>query len=372
MPPIDEGIRRARQKLRSAEGLDLIINALPAAVLVVNDEGAVVFANNKVEAIFGYRPDEVIGNPVELLIPERVRFPHADSRARFFMSPVARDMGVNRDLVGRRKDNSECPVDVGLSRLQITEGVFILSAIADITPSKQLEGKVLRKHEIEVQESERRRLARELHDEIGQILSAVSVDLHASKDVCGPVAATRLDDSIALVEKAVDQVRDLTLDLRPPMLDELGVIATLRWYADRQAQRAGIVSHFAIESAGTRFPSEYATACYRVVQEAMTNIVRHSRARHVWIEFHEKQEDVRLTIRDDGIGFNPDLIQPQASGKVSFGLLGMKERVELLGGRIEIKSQPAQGTTIEAWLPLPAHGSYGRGSENEFNPNPAG
>jgi PAS domain S-box-containing protein len=369
--PIDKGIRQIRRKLQSAQGLELIIEALPVAVLVVDDKGMVILGNSKVETIFGYRPDELIGHPVELLVPERFHFTQAGTRARFFEGP-AREMGVNRNLIGRRKDNSEFPVDIALSTIQTTEGICIISAIVDMTSAKQLEGRFLRMHEIEVQESERRRLARELHDEIGQLLSAVSVDLQAAKVACEPAAATRLEDSIALVDKAVEQVRDLTLDLRPPMLDDLGLIATLRWYADREAQRAGLVSHFVIKSAGTRLASECATACYRVVQEAVTNVIRHARARQVWIEFHEEAKEVRLTVRDDGVGFNPDLIESRASGNVRFGLLGMKERVELLGGRIEVKSLPDQGATIEAWIPLPVLDPQGRCSENEFNPYSVG
>ena len=138
---------------------------------------------------------------------------------------------------------------------------------------------VLSRRVVEVQEEERRHLARELHDEIGQVLSAISVNLHAVKGVCDAAAGPRIEESIHIVDQATQQVRNLSLDLRPSMLDDLGLVATLRWYADRQAQRAGFAVHFAVESSGARLPAELTIACFRVVQEALTNVVRHARAR---------------------------------------------------------------------------------------------
>ena len=135
---------------------------------------------------------------------------------------------------------------------------------------------VLSRRVVEVQEEERRHLARELHDEIGQVLSAVSVNLHAVKGASAASARPRLEECLDIVDRAIQQVRTLALDLRPSMLDDLGLAAALRWLADRQAQRAGLVAHFTAQSSGAPLPPDLATACYRVAQEALTNVVRHA------------------------------------------------------------------------------------------------
>jgi signal transduction histidine kinase len=204
---------------------------------------------------------------------------------------------------------------------------------------------------VEVQEQERRHLARELHDEIGQVLSAISINLQALKGACDAAAGSRIEDSIHIVDQAAEQVQNLSLDLRPSMLDDLGLVATLRWLVDRQAQRADLISHFIAESSGAAVPPNVTIACFRVVQEALTNVVRHARARNVWVEFRQAEDEVYLSVRDDGEGFDPGITRHRATGSASLGLLGIRERVELLGGRSEIKSQPGHGTSIRVWFP---------------------
>jgi PAS domain S-box-containing protein len=336
----------------SSDSLRELMEAVPNGMVMVDEEGTIVLVNSYTESIFGYRHDELVGRPVESLIPERFRGRPSNVRFRFVASPVPILLGAGHDdLLGCRKDGSEFPIDIGLAPLKTTEGAFLISAIVDVSERHQMEARIRRINEIEVQEFERRHLARELHDEIGQLLNAVSLDLQSARKVCGS-AASRLDESIQFVEQAMEQVRNLTLDLRPPMLDDLGLIATLRSYADRQTQRAGILLHFVSETSGVQLPVDHATACYRVVQEALTNIVRHARAHEAWIEFRENGTDLRLSIRDDGTGFDPTLVQPRTPGKAGLGMIGMRERVELLGGQIQIQSQPGHGTTIDVVLPI--------------------
>jgi signal transduction histidine kinase len=154
------------------------------------------------------------------------------------------------------------------------------------------------------------------------------------------------------VDSALRQVRDLALDLRPSILDDLGLAAALRWLVDRQAQRAGLVPHFAVQTSGAPLPPDVATGCFRVAQEALINVVRHAGARHVWVDLREREEEVELVIRDDGAGFNPEEARRRAARGLSLGLLGVQERVGLLGGRVAIESGPGQGTTIRAWFPV--------------------
>lgn len=211
---------------------------------------------------------------------------------------------------------------------------------------------------IEMQEQERRHLARELHDEIGQVLTAISVNLYAAQQKCGVRQAPYIADSIRIVDQALQQVRNLSLDLRPALLDDLGLVAALRWYADRQAQRAGFVLHFVVQAAGNPLSPELATACFRIAQEALTNIVRHARAKQVWLQYRESADEVNLSIRDNGAGFDLAKARAATTDGAGQGLQGMYERAALLGGSIDIKSRPSCGTTIRVRFPLSSSGRH--------------
>jgi signal transduction histidine kinase len=205
---------------------------------------------------------------------------------------------------------------------------------------------------LNVQETERRHIAHELHDEIGQSLTALKINLQAlQRAQPGAPPARHLEESIGIVELTIDQVRNLALDLRPAMLDELGLVPALRWYLDRQRQRAGLLIDFVAEPPELRLPSELATVCFRVVQEALTNVIRHAHARSVQVELRQGDAGLLLLIRDDGVGFDVAAALERATHGASLGLLGLQERVLLIGGQVTIESTPAAGATITARLP---------------------
>jgi signal transduction histidine kinase len=207
---------------------------------------------------------------------------------------------------------------------------------------------------IGVQEAERRHLARELHDEIGQVLCAISVNLKIVKTKVDASAWPRLEESIQIIDGAVDQVRNLSLDLRPPVLDDFGLEAALRWYVDRLSTRTGLCVHITRDPHAAEIPFDVRNTCFRVAQEALTNVVRHASAREVWIGLEQRPSEIVLTIRDDGIGFDVEASRWRASKGHHMGLLGMHERVELLDGKIHLQSEPGKGTTVQIQLPLSA------------------
>jgi two-component system sensor histidine kinase UhpB len=206
-----------------------------------------------------------------------------------------------------------------------------------------------------VQEEERRHLSRELHDEFGQLLATVTLHLHAAKGVAGANAQPSLDESIAVLQEAGAQVRSLALELRPTMLETGGLESALRWLAEQHQQRTGIVTE--VVGHVTEVSGDLAIACFRVVQEALTNVVRHARARHVWIELSQREGLVELVVRDDGVGFDVTRTLERAASGGNLGLLGMRERVEILGGNLEIDSREGEGTRICIALPLTEAGS---------------
>lgn len=202
---------------------------------------------------------------------------------------------------------------------------------------------------IEAQEAERRRISRELHDQVGQILTAVKMNLHSLWEKCdAPEIQASIQDNMEVIDEAVDQVRDLSVDLRPLLLDDFGLVVALRWYLDRQRSIATeFNTHTLCED--DRFSTELETACFRIVQEAVTNVVRHAKANRIVVTLERTESQMMLLISDDGVGFDVSKLRNAGS---TLGLHGMEERVRALGGLITIASSPSVGTEICVRFPI--------------------
>lgn len=231
----------------------------------------------------------------------------------------------------------------------------------DITKRRKAEAAVRESRErlrllssrlLEVQEVERRHLARELHDEIGQSLTAAKINLKSMERV--PDAALRsrrLARAIETIDSMLHQVRSLSLNLRPPLLDDLGLVPALRWLVTEQYQRSGLRARFQHDALDQRFDPTVETACFRAAQEALTNVVRHANARSVEVELRLREDRLQLEVRDDGAGFDFIAAQNRATSGSSLGLVGMLERVSLAGGELNVDSAPGKGTMIRARFP---------------------
>jgi PAS domain S-box-containing protein len=231
----------------------------------------------------------------------------------------------------------------------------VLGIAQDVTERKRAE-ETLRSYSrrlIEAQEAERQHIARELHDQIGQVLTAIRINLQTIGNLCETAESRPLiDQGVAIIDVALEQVRDLSFELRPSLLDNLGLVAALRWYSDQYTQRTGIRTKSVtnLPEGQTRLRQELETACFRIVQEALTNVVRHANAKNVSIDLRKLDHKIVLSIKDDGIGF--DQFSPNGGASaIRLGLTGMKEHALALGGTLEIESAPAQGTEIRAYFP---------------------
>jgi signal transduction histidine kinase len=199
---------------------------------------------------------------------------------------------------------------------------------------------------LRAQENERRSLARELHDEVGQSLSAILMETEGAECADHPAAVDEHLGSIKrLAEKTVNQVRDLALLLRPSMLDDLGLAPALNWHARETRKRTGRNIVVSTDEAIENLPDEHRTCIYRLVQEAVNNAVRHANARTVEVAVRRSREKVDVTVQDDGVGFDTRIVR-------GLGILGMEERVRRLGGRLKISSDPGRGTVVQATLPV--------------------
>lgn len=215
--------------------------------------------------------------------------------------------------------------------------------------SRQL--KALSRRVLEVQEMERRRVAVELHDELGQTLTAVKINLQLSERLKGEALAALNAENIRFVEDALQQVRRLAITLRPSMLDDLGLAPALKWLAEQSATRAGFSVSFHHVRAQARLASDIETACFRIVQEALTNITRHAQATRVEISLRRDGDDMVLCVQDDGVGFDMEAIRQRALQGTSLGVLGMQERANLIGGELKILSASGKGSTVQLTCP---------------------
>jgi signal transduction histidine kinase len=206
---------------------------------------------------------------------------------------------------------------------------------------------------VQIQESERRHIARELHDEIGQSLTIAEMNLQAAmQSVRQPSLTRRLQASVNAVGKVLEQVQDLSLNLRPSMLDDLGLEAALRWYIHRQSSMAGLEAELVVDPMENRLEPLIETECFRIAQEALTNIIRHANARSVGLELRLDDGQIHLRVYDDGTGFEVAPVRQAALRGASLGLLSMEERAALAGGGLEIDSIPGEGTRVHAWFPV--------------------
>jgi signal transduction histidine kinase len=202
-----------------------------------------------------------------------------------------------------------------------------------------------------VREEERTRIARELHDELGQALTALRFDLGWLRGKCsgteglGNPAAERVGAALGVVEQSIVSLRRISEDLRPAMLDSLGLAAAIEHHVAQFTQRTGIPCHLRMNREEFDLAGNLATTVFRIVQEALTNVARHAEASSVEVVIDETEDGIRLSVSDDGKGF------AAPTGKKTFGVLGMRERVAILGGSLDIDSQPGAGTRITGWLP---------------------
>ena len=206
---------------------------------------------------------------------------------------------------------------------------------------------------LEIQETERRYIARELHDEVGQALTALRIGLkRAEGSRTLEAAKASVHESMPTVEELINKVRNLSVELRPSILDDFGLVAALDWYVNWLSPRVGFKVAFRTDLTEERFSPVLELTCFRITQEALTNAARHAEAKIVHVDLETMNGELHLTVKDDGNGFNVDETLLRALKGESFGLLGMQERASLAGGRLELTSEPGKGTVIHAYFPL--------------------
>ncbi len=353
--------KRAEIALRdSEERLRIVTDNMQDLVSQIGLDGTYVYVSPSHHKVLGYPPQSLLGTSAfELVHPddlERVRTVVAEAVQRHvsgrsdFRCRHADGHFVWLEAVGTLLlDETGTPRGAVLSAHDITKRKSANDALRDAHTRLQS----LSRRLLTIQETERRSLARELHDEIGQALTATKINLQAFERISDPASlALRLQDANSMVDGALEQVRSLSLELRPPLLDDLGLPAALRWLLDQHARRSGLGVQYASDAFEGRLATEIETACFRIAQQGLTNVVKHAGARTVTVRLRRVGDALHLHVRDDGAGFDVPAARARAMHGESLGLVGMEERAALAGGGIEWTSAPGLGTDVHAWFAL--------------------
>lgn len=321
-----------------------------------------VYLSPRWKAMLGYAEHELvdqISTWLQLLHPEDVAkaksvvadFLSGDSEIYESAFRMRHKSGEYRTILSRGfalRDDRGDPMRMVGTHQDVTDRMLADQELR--TSRQQLE--TLSRQLISAREEELRHLARELHDEIGQQLTLMKMNLRNIQRDADESIRSRLDENIQMIEQAVEQVRNLSLNMRPPHLDDLGLVATLHWYLKKQAALAGFEERLTVIPSDVRVPIDLATVCFRITQEAVTNAIRHARPASIEIELRCESGMLQLTIRDDGCGFNVADARKRALEGTSLGIISMQERAKLTGGETEITSTIGRGTEVCARFPL--------------------
>jgi len=345
----EEPGRTEREGELPAVSYQAVFEASPDGIIIVDAEGVIRDANPRSEELFGYSRDELVGSLVERLVPPEDREDHPAKREEFTRHPRIRGMGAGLDLRAIRKDGRRIPVEIGLRPVDTEEGRFVIAAIRDTSERKRL--RRLGVGYLQIIEEERRRIARELHDDIAQCLAALLIRLRVLSRSDDPDTRDRLLDQMhGELTSAVEGVRRISRGLRPPALEDVGVEAAIRSHLRAFLQESPLKLELHIDPVEEVLPPDRELVVYRVVQEAVSNAVRHAQATGIGVEVRREPHRVVVTVTDDGVGFDPEGTFLDGAG---LGLVGMEERARLVGGTLQITSRPDRGTEVTLDIPLP-------------------
>ena len=351
----DAAVRRSERALRE------MLGAASEAIVFAGRDGRITYANAMAARTFGYPLPELVGLPIESLVPDERRPAHHQQRETYQAAPVPGPMGDgSRELHGRRKDGTLFPAEVGLSVMEGEAGPLVVAFVADVTVRKENEARITRyKKNLQemafdaalVEERQRRRLAADLHDNIGQTLALAQIRLKAAQGSVEGPAARDLAEGIKLIGVALADTRDLTFELSPPVLYDLGLPAAVGWLGEQLEAQHHLHVTVEADQPFTRIEDEVAALLFRAVRELLTNVVKHAKTEKARVSLHRDGDHLTLVVEDHGAGFDPARIKTHEAAK-GFGLFSVREQITRLGGTFTATSSAANGTRITLQVPL--------------------
>jgi PAS domain S-box-containing protein len=355
--------KQAERALReSEERFRAIVETTPECVKLVNSDGVLLMMNSSGLTMVGAESAEaVVGRKVYDLIDPKDR-----ERFRAFNERICQGEkgSLEFDILGLRGERRH--METHAAPLRTSDGTIVqLGVTRDVTGRKKaqeaLKEKELSARLLRVQDEERRRIARELHDGVGQVLVAMSMNasvLSREASKLSPEGAHCARENARLIEEVSGEIRTMSYLFHPPLLDELGLGSALKWYIDGFTERSKIATKLELPTNWDRLPQDYELCLFRITQECLTNVHRHSGSSTAQVKLSRCTQGVELTVSDDGKGINQETQSKIVFGEtVGVGLRGMRERVRQLGGTLEIQSN-GSGVKVTAVLPLPDRGDH--------------
>jgi PAS domain S-box-containing protein len=349
----------ARKKVEAAlnaneERFRQAFDRSPTGMLLCELDGVIAKANESFCRMSGYASAGIVGRRLADLSPNTSARNDEIALFRRIACREIADFSVQIELL--HKDGHSYVVQNFVSVVRSSEDVplYCIAQVENQTELKQQQLKALGKQVLVVQEQERSRLSRELHDDVGQSLIALKLMLQRMQNNCSRGQDREpLQQAKVAAERLIGDVRSIAYSLRPSQLDDLGLMSSLRWHLDNVARPAGLESVLSGNLGNARLPEALELCCFRVVQEALTNVLKHARASKLEVGLNRGENKVLLTLRDNGIGFDVTRHYLLPDDSRSLGLIGMRERVAAMGSRLEIESSPGQGTEIRASFVVP-------------------
>ena len=338
---------------RLAARLSGLLDSAMDAIITVDESQRMVLYNRAAEKIFGWSTEEALGQPLSKLMPPRFRGGHGAHVQRFGSTGVtSRRMGDNTVVYGCRANGEEFPMEASISQLKTADGKLFTVILRDVTERVQAqeERTAFAAAAHAIREEEKTRVARELHDELAQSLTALKMDTIWVRDNAGtsPQAiGGKLTEMLAMLDRAVASTRRIAADLRPLMLDDLGLVPAIEWLVSNFSQRSGVATRLKADE-DLELHEPYATAVFRIVQESLVNVGKHAAATEVMVSVEKVGDMVELVVQDNGRGF----VTGAPRKPQSLGLMGLRERAQLLKGRFTIQSAPGEGTRVEVRIPM--------------------
>ena len=332
-----------------------LVSSADDGVLIVDAALRIVLINGEAARMFGYGTAELLESPLQSLLPERIRTAYAHQLAQFAATRVAgRRLRVKLDLRGMRCTGDEFYVGASLSRLIINHEPYLSIIVRELTvaqsPSVTLPGPPrLAGSSQQANEIEKRQFSRALFDDVGQCLSVLKLDLDwCEQQFVNGALVKRITDMQQLLDNIIAHTKNIASGLRPPLLDDFGLIAATEWLADRFRKRTGIRCVLSDRDGKTGFGEVIESAMYRIIQESLMNIEQHAHAHNVAIRLWRSERQVHVLVEDDGIGLHESWNEKPGA----LGLRAMQERIAILGGTMVLQSATPSGLAIMASLPL--------------------
>ena len=335
---------------RVIHDFEYLMDAVPDATAVINEEGTIILINKQLENIFAYAHEDLIGKPIRILIPERFHKIHPQHRMRYFRSPEVRPMGTGLELYGRRCDGTEFPEEISLSPLKTPDGTLAIAAIRDISERIEVERKMRQLATLvsQAEQREQQRISQLLHDELQQRLFAVKAHLSMLNNAYNQKGMETLQTALAEIDgwltESISITRNLSRDLSPIMYQGEGLADALTRLSTQMQKQYSLNVALEMDGVKANVDENLNVVLLQAVRELLFNVVKHAETLQAAVNLQQVDGQIRIMVSDEGKGF--DSVAVMSDSGIAHGLINIRQHLELMGCGMEISSSPGNGSRV--------------------------